>query len=132
MKKLVLILFVVLSACAEERVAPSFDSLEGWWKFSHKEASGTFEIVDYAGTLMVDNGPGNGFSIAGTKYEVKDKAKVIGSLKLEVFLVNSNGNHVNFYETEFNKNYTELTAKYWAYTYNGVVYQMKEPITITR
>lgn len=132
MKKLILVLFVALSACSEERIAPSFDSLEGWWKFSHKEASGVFEIVDYDGILMTDNGPGNTFSIAGSQYLVKDKARVIGSIKLEIFMVHDNQNAVSFYEVEYNKNYTELTAKYWVYRHNGVIKQINEPIKITR
>ena len=133
MKKLTLILFVVLLSCEqEEKIAPVYPSLEGWWKFSHKEASGVFEIVDYDGVLMVDNGPGNAFSIAGTQYLVKDKAKVIGSIKLEIFMVQDNQNAVSFYEVEFNKDYTELTAKYWVYRHNGVFKTINEPITITR
>lgn len=132
MKKLIFVLFIALSACAEERIVHSFDSLEGWWNFSHKEASGVFEIVDYSGVLMTDNGPGNAFSIAGTQYLVKDKAKVIGSIKLEVFMVHDNQNAVSFYEVEFNKDYTELTAKYWVYRHNGGFKTINEPITITR
>lgn len=132
MKKLIFVLFVVLSACVEEKIAPSFESLEGWWTFSHKEASGVFEVVDYDGVLMTDNGPGNAFSIAGTQYLVKDKAKVIGSLKLELFMVHDNQNAVSFYEVEYNKDYTELTAKYWVYRHKGVIKQINEPIKITR
>lgn len=133
MKKLTLILFVVLLSCAqEEKIAPVYPSLEGWWKFSHKEASGVFEIVDYDGVLMVDNGPGNAFSIAGTQYLVKEKEKALGSVKLEIFLLHSSSTNVNFYETEFNKDYTEMTAKYWTYWHNGAFKQINEPITITR
>lgn len=133
MKKLTLILFVVLLSCDQaERIAPVYPSLEGWWNFSHKEASGSFEIVDYVGTLMVDNGPGNNFTISGKQYEVKDKAKVNGSLKLEVFMLHDNQTAISFYETEFNKDYTELTAKYWVYRHNGTLKQVNEPITITR
>lgn len=132
MKKLTLILFVVLSACAEERVAPSFDSIEGWWTFYHKEASGGFELVDYAGDLMVDNGPGNGFELLGTEFKVLEKKEIIGTSKLELFLTNSSQNNVNFYEVEFNKEFTVMTAKYWTYWHNGKFKQINEPLKITR
>jgi len=134
MKKLFLVMFVALLSCdpQEEKIAPVYPSLEGWWKFSTKEASGEFEIVDYAGDLMVDNGPGNAFSIAGKEFKVLQKAKVNGKLKLEVFMLHDNQNAVSFYEAEFNKDYTELTAKYWVYRQNGTFNQINEPITITR
>lgn len=132
MKKLTLFLFVILSACAEEKIAPSFDSLEGRWTFSHKEASGGFEIVDYSGNLMIDVGPGNSFELMGTEYPVLEKAKVNGSIKLELFLVHSAKTNINFYEVEFNKDYTELTVKYWTYWHEGVFKQVNETLKITR
>lgn len=132
MKKLIFVLFVVLSACSEERVAPSFDSLEGWWTFSSKEVSGGFEVVEYSGDIVVDNGKGNSFEILGKEYPVLQKQGINGTLKLEIFLVNSSKTSVNFYEVEFNKGFTELTAKYWTYWQDGVFTQVNTPITITR
>ena len=132
MKKLTLILFVVLFSCAEERVAPSFDSLEGWWSFKDKRASGTFEVVDYQGDVVVDNGSGNTFSIDGNSYPVMEKRKLIGTLKREIFLINSNKAIISFYEAEYDKDYTKLTAKYWTINLNGTLTVIDDTITITR
>lgn len=133
MKNLILVMIVVLFSCAEEqKIAPVYPSLEGWWKFDHKEASGVFEIVDYDGDLMVDNGPGNAFKIANGQYLIKEKKGLIGSIKLEIFLVNSNKTGISFYEVEFNKDFTELTAKYWTHYQDGVINLVDNPIKITR
>ena len=133
MKNLLLVVLVVLFSCAEEqKIAPVYPSLEGWWKFNHKEASGVFEIVDYDGVLMVDNGPGNAFSISGSQYLVKEKNKLIGTVKREIFLVNSNDAIISFYAAEYDKDFTKLTAEYWTINHNGVLKAIMEPITITR
>jgi len=130
MKKLIFIVILAIG-CVEEKVAPTQNSIEGWWKFSHKESSGRFELVDY-GDITVDNGPENNFTIGSKKYPVLLKKEILGTKKHEIFLMNSNYTMISFYEVDYNKSFTELTAKYWTIKENGVMILINEPILITR
>ena len=130
MKKLIFIVILAIG-CVEENVAPTPNSIEGWWNFSHKESSGRFELVDY-GDITVDNGPGNHFTIGNKYYRVLLKKEILGTKKHEIFLMNSNYTMISFYEVDYNKSFTELTAKYWTIKENGVMILINEPILITR
>jgi len=129
MKKLIFILILAI-ACAEEKVAPTYDSLEGAWKFTSKQASGNFEIVDYAGVLTVDN-EGGSFNIGSQKFTVDTKEKIIITSKMELFLV-SGKSSINLYECDYNKTFTEISVTYWATVIDGNTTIINEPLKITR
>jgi len=130
MKKLIFIALLIF-ACSEEKVTPAPNSLEGWWWLSTKDVSGYFEIVDYPDGMTVDNGPGGTFTISGKVYPILEKKKVRGTMKLEIFLTNADSG-LSFYETEFNKDYTLLTAKYWVVRVDGVAKVINEPVVLKR
>ena len=129
MKNLIFVLILAIG-CAEEKVAPINNSLEGEWRFTTKQASGNFEIVDYAGVLKVDNGMGK-FNIGSQNFTIDTKAKIIITSKMEIFLVSGNSS-INFYECDYNKTFTEITVTYWATVIDSKTTIINEPLIITR
>lgn len=133
MKNLLLIL-VLFASCAKEDPKPT--SIEGKWKFSTKEISGEFEIVNYSGKLTVDNGPGGFFVIAGTKYEITVKQTISGSMPGPVtfYLIKSNpdGANISLRNIDVNKTYDQLTTSLYDYHAGGKDFNRTDKIILTR
>lgn len=121
MKRLLLLLLLCVACSKDDSQPKVYTSLEGKWKFTSKEVSGEFEIVNYFGKLTVDNGAGNFFLIGTKRFEIDSKQEVALELNNEftMLLVNDKGGLVSFRRLDINKTYDQMTTSTYSYILAG-------------
>ncbi len=112
----------------------TYTSLVGRWKFSNATISGEFEIADYSGTITVDNGANDSFSIKGKSYPIITKRSVSGAPpnKFTLFLLGASGNSITLRDCDVNKSYDIITVGSYVYTIQSTGTNGADALTITR
>ena len=131
--KIVLFIAFLICSCSKSDVQPVFPSLEGKWKFSAKDVSGEFSIVQYTGKLTCDNGVGDSFVVLGTKYTVDTKRVIEGTVPspFTIFLISTN-NVLTFRDVDVNKTFTVINVGSYDYYVGTKSTVGTDKITITR
>ena len=120
-------------ACSKEDPKPVYTSIEGKWKFSAKDVSGEFYIVNYSGKLTVDNGPNDFFVVNGTRYSITSKHEVEGKLPglLTFYLVNGD-TYVILQKLDVNKTYDQFVTSNYEYGTGAKNTIVADKIILTR
>lgn len=129
------ILLIILSGCdpISDTVEPEYQSIEGKWESNSDLFKANIEIVDYAGTLTIDNGKGNTFTVGGKTYQITDKTTIKWDPpnKFQIHLI-SGQFYVDIYNIDYNKEFTELRSDLWGWGEGSVTFNQTEEILFTR
>src|SRR5689334_20262796 len=112
MKYAILFFVCALISCSKkEDATPNYTSIEGVWKISG-DVTGQIEIVNYSGTMTIDNGVDNYYLANGVTQKVTNKRPVKGSpSSLMSFDIMGVGDNALFIRgASVNKDYTEMTT----------------------
>lgn len=128
MKTLLLTLLIIAVGCAKNDVTPTqtlpdatvYTSIEGQWKFTSPDVSGSFTIITRNDTLFVDKV--GSFTIKSVVYNITNQTYITGKhpnpLQISMQSPTKTGNHlalVFFNPAKCSPDFKTMTCDYWQY-----------------